>query len=114
MGSPTPDDAAWVRANMARAAERAPARPEAATRHQAAAFRLGWPELDALSAITADALVVHGTADRVLPVAHARALTAGIAGARLCLLDGMGHLATRREWLEIAGLTVDHLAALPA
>lgn len=111
MGSPTADDETWVRANMARAGDRAPERPEAATRHQAAALRLGWPELDALATITADTLVVHGTADRVLPVAHAHALAAGIANSRLCLLEGMGHLATRAEWLQIADLVVAHLDA---
>lgn len=108
MGSPTAEDKAWVRGEIARAHDRAPGRPQAGERHQAAAMRLGWPEMTDLMAITAPALVVHGTVDRVLPVAHAQALADGIANSCLWLLDGMGHLPTRREWKHIAGLTVSH------
>src|SRR4051812_48331054 len=48
---PTEQDRVWVGAEIARSIERGPARPEAAARHQAAAFRLGWPGLDSLASI---------------------------------------------------------------
>jgi pimeloyl-ACP methyl ester carboxylesterase len=41
--------------------------------------------------ITTRTLVLHGTLDRVVPAAHARALAAGIPGARLVWLEGVGH-----------------------
>ncbi len=111
MGSPSAADEAWVRRNLERARERAPERPEAATRHQLAALRLGWPDVETLGRVTAPALVVHGSADRVLPLAHAHALADGIVASRLHVVDGMGHLPTRAEWLQIAALTVQHLRA---
>jgi pimeloyl-ACP methyl ester carboxylesterase len=38
-------------------------------------------------------LIVHGTADRIVPYAHATAAAAAIPGARLLSIDGGGHLA---------------------
>jgi pimeloyl-ACP methyl ester carboxylesterase len=37
-------------------------------------------------------LVVHGTEDRIIPVANGHAVAALIPGARLEILDGIGHL----------------------
>jgi pimeloyl-ACP methyl ester carboxylesterase len=76
----------------------------------AASFRFGWPELNQLSKFTAPALVIHGTADLVLPVRHATALAGGIHGSDLELIDGMGHLPTRGEWDRISTLAVAHLS----
>ena len=47
--------------------------------------------LDSLGEITVPTLVVHGTADPVFPVEHALALADGIPGARLWLVEGLGH-----------------------
>ena len=48
-----------------------------------------WGRLDA---ITAPTLVMHGSDDEVMPLANARALAQRIAGARLLMFDGAGHL----------------------
>lgn len=45
-----------------------------------------------LERIAVPTLVVHGTEDRMLPVANAHAIAARVPGARLELLDGVGHL----------------------
>ena len=45
-----------------------------------------------LGRIAAPTLVVHGSDDRILPVANARAIAARVPGARLEILDGVGHL----------------------
>jgi pimeloyl-ACP methyl ester carboxylesterase len=45
-----------------------------------------------LSEIETPTLVVHGTADRMIPVANAELIARGIPGARLEILDGVGHL----------------------
>ncbi len=108
MGAPDADDRAWVEQEVARAARRAPARRAAVQRHQEAAFRGGWPEPGRLGDIGGPALVIHGTADRVLPVAHAVSLHHGIDGSDLRVLDGMGHLPTAREWDLVGDLVVDH------
>jgi pimeloyl-ACP methyl ester carboxylesterase len=111
MGSAGPEDEAWMHERVARADQRAPARPEAGVRHQDAALRLGWPVLADLTALSAPTLVVHGERDLVLPAAHADALVSGIPGARQHVVAGMGHLPTRTEWLAIADLVVAHVRA---
>ncbi len=45
-----------------------------------------------LGAIEAPTLVVHGTVDRLLPVANGHMIAELIPGARLELFDGVGHL----------------------
>jgi pimeloyl-ACP methyl ester carboxylesterase len=37
-------------------------------------------------------LVVHGTDDQIIPVGNGRIVAARIPGARLEILDGVGHL----------------------
>jgi pimeloyl-ACP methyl ester carboxylesterase len=51
----------------------------------------GTPIRDRLAAITAPTLILHGAQDPVYPVAAAEALAAEIPGARLVLLEGVGH-----------------------
>jgi 3-oxoadipate enol-lactonase len=45
-----------------------------------------------LGQISNPTLVVHGTADRMLPVANGELIATQIPGARLELLDGVGHM----------------------
>ena len=109
MGSPTEDDRVWLGEELLRSLERARARPEAAFRHQAAAFRLGWPELTTLGEIDVPGLVIHGIGDQTLPIAHAEAFEHGMPHCHAEYIDGMGHLPTRKEWEQIARLVVSHL-----
>ncbi|CAN5183560.1 alpha/beta hydrolase [soil metagenome] len=44
-----------------------------------------------LTRISAPTLVVHGTADRLVPPACGADIAANVAGAELMLIDGMGH-----------------------
>lgn len=44
-----------------------------------------------LTSITAPALVLHGTEDPMFPPAHGEATAAAIPGARLLLIEGLGH-----------------------
>ncbi len=46
---------------------------------------------DRLGEIQAPTLVIHGTADPVLPIEHGRALAEGIGGAVYIEVDGLGH-----------------------
>jgi 3-oxoadipate enol-lactonase len=110
MGAPTREDEAWLRRRLQASRQRAAERPDAGIRHQAAAFRLGWRELIDLDRIDAHTLIIHGTADRVLPPAHAHAFAQGLRHTELHLVEGMGHLPTRREWNDLAELTSRFLA----
>jgi 3-oxoadipate enol-lactonase len=47
--------------------------------------------------ITQPALVIHGTADRVIPFANGELLAAQLPNARLLRLDGIGHLPYLEE-----------------
>lgn len=44
-----------------------------------------------LASVTAATLVLHGTVDPMFPPAHAEATAAAIPGARLVMIEGMGH-----------------------
>ncbi|MFD7629771.1 alpha/beta fold hydrolase [Streptomyces sp. NPDC059851] len=44
-----------------------------------------------LASVTAPTLVLHGTRDPMFPPPHAEATAAAIPGARLTMLEGMGH-----------------------
>jgi pimeloyl-ACP methyl ester carboxylesterase len=60
--------------------------------------------------IRAPALVIHGTADPVLPYPHGQALAAAIPGARLLTLEGAGHEIHRDDWTVIVDAIVEHTA----
>lgn len=47
--------------------------------------------LDELAQLTMPVTIIHGTADPVLPVAHATALNDAIPGSTLHLIEGLGH-----------------------
>lgn len=113
MSSWSESDRAWVRRELAQAADRAPNRPEAAERHNQAAFRGGWPELADLARITVPALIVHGELDASIPVAHAHAFANGLADATATMISDMGHLPRPSDWKTIADFVVDHCGATP-
>lgn len=65
--------------------------PSAAINHDQAGRRMTDDRRAPLSRITAPTLVVHGTADPLLPQAYGEALAAQIPHARLHKIEGMGH-----------------------
>jgi pimeloyl-ACP methyl ester carboxylesterase len=74
--------------------------PAAAGRQLAAIIASG-DRTPLLRGITAPALVIHGTADRFVPPSGGRATAKAIPGARLLLIDGMGHDLPRGAWPRI-------------
>jgi pimeloyl-ACP methyl ester carboxylesterase len=58
--------------------------------------------------VSAPTLVVHGTEDAMLPVANAKAIADAIPGARLEILDGIGHLFFWEEPERSAALVREH------
>jgi pimeloyl-ACP methyl ester carboxylesterase len=61
-----------------------------------------------LRAITAPALVIHGTADRLVAPSGGRATARAIARSRLELIPGMGHDLPRVLWPRIIDLLAGH------
>ena len=68
--------------------------------------------LDRLATITAPTLVIHGTADEMLLPVNAELIAKTIPGARLEILDGIGHLFWWEEPERTAALLRGHAAAL--
>jgi pimeloyl-ACP methyl ester carboxylesterase len=62
-----------------------------------------------LGAIPAPTLVIHGTEDRMLDVANGRLLAQAIPGARLAVLEGVGHLFFWEQPDRAAALVRDFL-----
>jgi pimeloyl-ACP methyl ester carboxylesterase len=66
------------------------------------------PELD-VHRITVPALVVHGTNDPLFPLPHGEALAAAIPGARLLVVEGMGHqVPPAQTWPEVVPALLEH------
>jgi pimeloyl-ACP methyl ester carboxylesterase len=54
-----------------------------------------------LRTITVPTLVIHGRKDRLVPTSGGRATAKAIPGARLVIIDGMGHDLPRGAWPRI-------------
>jgi pimeloyl-ACP methyl ester carboxylesterase len=63
-----------------------------------------------LGEISVPTLVLHGTADNVVDVRNATLLADGIPGARLVLLEGVGHLLPWERPQEFTALVEEFLA----
>ncbi len=71
----------------------------------------GPPPRGAITSITAPALVLHGRDDPLFPPAHGEALARRIPGARLILLDGVGHeVPPRPVWDVVVPAILEHTA----
>ena len=54
----------------------------------------------ALEQLRLHTLVIHGSADPLVPVDGGRATAAAIPGARLVVIDGMGHEQPHAVWAQ--------------
>jgi 3-oxoadipate enol-lactonase len=66
-----------------------------------------------LAQISAPTLVIHGTADIMLPATNAPLIAAAIPDARLTILDGIGHMFFVEKPQESAQLVREHALAGP-
>lgn len=83
---------------------------QAESGHGAATY--GSPSrIDRLPEIRHRTLVVHGTADPVLPVEHGRTLALGIEGAALLEIDGLGHEAPGPLLVALTPTFIEHFRA---
>jgi pimeloyl-ACP methyl ester carboxylesterase len=88
----------------------------AATGRQLAAILASGNRTEELRRITAPTLVIHGTKDRLVAPSGGRATARAIPGARLLMIDGMGHDLPRGAWPEMLDAIVENAAraATPA
>lgn len=62
-----------------------------------------------LSSVKAPALVIHGTVDPLVKPEGGRATAAAISGAKLLMIEGMGHALPMRMWPDIIGAIEAHV-----
>lgn len=70
---------------------------------QLAAIMASGSRREALREVKLPALVIHGDNDPLIPPAHAVATYEAIPGARLVMIQGMGHEVPPAAWDEIVG-----------
>ncbi len=89
-GSPAYPETLSERLAAARSAYQRSHRPDGVARQMQAAIADG-SRVDRLRALSVPTLVIHGADDPLIPVAAGRDTAAAIRGARLEIIDGMGH-----------------------
>lgn len=86
----------------------------AGTGRQLAAILASGDRTASLAAIHAPTVVIHGTADRLVPASGGRATAEAIPGARLVEIEGMGHDLPRGTWQRIIAAIVANAARAPS
>ena len=109
-GSPASLDEDRIRADAFAAYDRC-FDPDGRAR-QAAAVMSSPSRVEALGALRVPTLVVHGDADRLVPMAAGRATAEAIPGARLEIVAGMGHDYPPEHWDRMVELITTHAAAV--
>jgi pimeloyl-ACP methyl ester carboxylesterase len=104
VGSAHPFDEPRARA-IALAEYRRARNPAASTNH-ALLSAPRWRER--LGEIRVPTLIVHGTEDPVLPLGHGLALAEEIPGARLLVLEGVGHELPAEVWGTLVPAILEH------
>lgn len=61
-----------------------------------------------LRGVRAKTLVIHGTLDPLVRPEHGKAVAGAIPGARLLLIEGMGHALPMPMWPIVIGAIADH------
>jgi pimeloyl-ACP methyl ester carboxylesterase len=114
IGSPDyPEDEAWLREAIGAGFDRGN-NPAGAAR-QLHAITASGDRTRRLGGVRAPSVVIHGARDPLVRPAAGRALARAIPGARLELIDGMGHDLPPALWRRIADLLAGnaHRAAAP-
>ena len=78
---------------------------------QAKAIGASPPRESALGSLRVPSLIVHGDADRLVPLVNGQATAAAIPGARLEIIEGMGHDYPPRYWDQLVTLITAHTQA---
>ena len=77
------------------------------------AATFGDSRLEKLTTLKMPVLVIHGTVDTLIPPAHAQATAKAISGAKLVMVEGMGHgMAFPSTWRNLAREISQHVKSL--
>jgi pimeloyl-ACP methyl ester carboxylesterase len=107
IGSPDyPEDEQWLRQAIAAGYDRG--NNPAGTARQLHAITASGDRSGRLRGVKAPTVVIHGTRDPLVRPAAGRALARAIPGARLEMIEGMGHDLPPALWERIAGLLADN------
>ena len=87
--------------------------PRSTARQMAAVIASG-SRSKALAKIDAPTLVIHGTKDKLVRPSGGRMTARAIPGAKLLMIDGMGHDLPRGAWPQITGAIVQTAEAAEA
>lgn len=110
IGSPRfPTDENAIRALAGRAYDRS--FDPAALLRQAAAIVASGDREERLKSVRIPALVIQGAADKLGNISGSEATAGAIAGAKLEIIDGLGHDIPREIWPVFASLIEDHTKA---
>jgi pimeloyl-ACP methyl ester carboxylesterase len=102
-----PYDPEWLRKHMARAYDRS-FYPQGVAR-QFVAILAQKNRRPALGSLSIPTLVIHGSDDPLVPVECGKNTAAAIPGAKLMIIDGMGHdLPDGGAWPQIIDAIIDH------
>lgn len=78
------------------------------TMRQIQAIMTAPPRVEPLEQISVPTLVIHGTADPLVPYAGGESTARAIPGAKLLTIEGMGHEIPPGSWDEIIPAILDH------
>jgi pimeloyl-ACP methyl ester carboxylesterase len=70
--------------------------------------------VQALGSLSVPTLVVHGDADRLVPLEFGRATAAAVPGARFEIVEGMGHDYPPQHWQRMVDLISSHALGAPS
>lgn len=104
---PTPDEV--VRARTLRAYDRA--QDVLGVARQAIASVASGDRTEKLKTLTVPTLVIHGDSDKMCDVSGGRATAAAIPGARLEIIEGLGHDLPEQLWPRLAELIAQETKA---
>ena len=104
-----PQDRERIRDMLARAYDRGhdPAGPG----RQLGAIIASGDRTTELHKITAPTLVIHGSKDRMIALSGGKATAQAIPGARLTVIEGMGHDLPEAAWPQLIPAIADHAHA---
>jgi pimeloyl-ACP methyl ester carboxylesterase len=105
-GDQLPFDAERTRATATLSFERG-INPPGVSRQMLAIIASG-NRTERLGSVKIPTLVIHGTNDPLVPNEAGRATARAIGGAKLMLVEGMGHTLPRKVWPEIADAIAHH------
>ncbi|MBN2283780.1 MAG: alpha/beta hydrolase [Deltaproteobacteria bacterium] len=81
--------------------------PDGGARQMAAMIASGSRKRD-LAALSLPVLVIHGSDDPLIPVACGVETAAAVAGAKLMIIDGLGHSVPMQLWPDIIDALADN------